>query len=67
MSDTPKWHGWATPDQVFQMMDEMSNYLLKTDNHGKLWRIQIKIRTELTQKRIKDCQSMTYPAQIVVN
>ena len=27
MTDNPKWHGWATAEQVRQMMEEMYNFL----------------------------------------
>jgi hypothetical protein len=45
MSDTPKWHGWATPEQVRQMVFEMIDYL---ENNGyeigfseMTWEVQI--------------------------
>ena len=27
----PKWHGWATPEQVLDMMEDMFNWIAK--NH----------------------------------
>jgi hypothetical protein len=29
MTDTPRWHGWATPDQCREMIFEMKKFLKK--------------------------------------
>lgn len=31
MTDDPRWHGWATPDQVIEMMKEMVQFLKEND------------------------------------
>jgi hypothetical protein len=32
MTDDPRWHGWATPNQVKEMINEMFEFLEKTGN-----------------------------------
>jgi hypothetical protein len=27
MSDDPRWHGWATPEQVMEMIKEMVEFI----------------------------------------
>jgi len=38
MTDTPKWHGWATPEQVRQMMQEMLIWLTKVEPLKYEWK-----------------------------
>ena len=52
------WHGWATPDNVYQMMDEMVDFLVTTENDDKLWLIKNKIYSLLIEKRVCPCRSM---------
>ena len=35
MTDDPRWHGWATPQQVREMMKEMAQFL-KTNESPKI-------------------------------
>jgi|WetSurMetagenome_2_1015567.scaffolds.fasta_scaffold1547042_1 hypothetical protein len=35
MNPDPRWHGWATPDQVREMMQEMFIFLRKNDEYSE--------------------------------
>lgn len=62
MSNTPKWHGWATPEQVRQMFVEMWEWLIKHNEDGDLRLTYEGYGNDWTKKDNQKCPCMTASA-----